>query len=65
MEMKMKVHKDGTTFLPLPVSMHKAVTGGCQCQYCVKHPNKTPMWDTLAGHPDERYSWVVHYPECA
>ena len=59
----METRKDGTTFIPLPHTMRKPITGGCQCPYCHAHPHQIPMWDTLAGHPDERYSWVVHYPE--
>lgn len=59
----MKTTTDGTVFLPLPKSMHRPITGGCQCKFCHEHPDMTPMWDTLAGHPDERHTWVVHYPE--
>jgi hypothetical protein len=61
----METRKDGTTFMPLPSTMHKPITGGCECPFCHAHPDKTPMWDTLAGHPDKRYTWVVHYPELA
>lgn len=61
--MTMKTTNDGTVFLPLPKTMHRPITGGCQCGFCSKHPDRTPMWDTLAGHPNERYTWVVHYPE--
>lgn len=61
----MEIMDDGTVFLPLPEKMWRPVPFGCECTYCKAHPNKPPMWDTLAGHPDKEWTWVVHYPELA
>lgn len=59
---RVKKHKDGTMFVPLPLEVQRPVTGGCQCSYCKDHPDKTPMWDTLALHPEQDVTWTVHYP---
>jgi hypothetical protein len=50
-----------TTFVSLPVPLQRPITGGCQCAFCKAHPNRPPMWDTLAT--DGVDSWTVHYPE--
>jgi hypothetical protein len=54
----------GTVFVALPAALHREIAGGCQCGFCKEHPDKTPMWDTLAiDAAAERHTWVVHYPE--
>lgn len=53
-----------TVFVPLPPRLHAAIAGGCQCPYCKRHPERTPMWDTLAT-AEGCAPWVVHYPELA
>jgi len=54
---------DVTVFMPLTYNLRRVINGGCQCPHCKAHPHEVPMWDTLAAHPDSKYSWVVHYPE--
>jgi hypothetical protein len=61
--MSAKTANDGTVFLPLPNEWQRPIKGGCQCPYCHAHPERPPMWDTLAGHPDTRHTWLVHYPD--
>lgn len=53
--------RESTTFIRLPDSLQRPITGGCQCSYCKAHPAKAPAWDTLAS--DGKTSWTVHYPE--
>lgn len=61
----MRITSDGTVFLPLPAAMRRPIIFGCNCPFCKAHPNETPSWDTLAGHPDQRWTWTVHFPEVA
>ena len=56
----------GTLFVALPVELQRTIEGGCQCPHCKAHPDKTPMWDTLAIDASaRRHTWTVHYPELA
>ena len=42
--------RNSTYFVALPIEVQKPVPGGsCQCPYCKAHPDKPPMWDTLAN----------------
>lgn len=51
-----------TLFIRLPHTLRKPISGGCNCPYCMTHPNQAPKWDTLAV--DEKgNSWTVHHPE--
>lgn len=57
-----------TLFVPLPVSAQSPISGGCSCSFCTKHPDRKPMWDTLAiaaDRPDHDRdtTWTVHFPE--
>jgi hypothetical protein len=38
-------------------------TRGCACAYCKAHPDQVPKWDTLAVHPQSRWTWRVHMPD--
>lgn len=58
----MQTLADGTVLLNLPQTMWRPITGGCTCQFCKSHPDLFPSWDTLACHPDQRHTWVVHNP---
>jgi hypothetical protein len=54
----------GKLFVALPVELQRTIEGGCSCAYCKAHPDKTPMWDTLAiDARAQRHTWTVHYPE--
>jgi hypothetical protein len=56
----------GTLFVALPAELQRTIEGGCQCLYCKDHPDKPPMWDTLAiDAKAQRHTWTVHYPELA
>lgn len=55
--------RDGTLFVALPPAAQTAIGYGCECPYCKAHPDKTPMWDTLAVAPHHNRTWTVHYPE--
>jgi hypothetical protein len=57
------IHRNGTSFVALPVEAQRPIAGGCQCPYCQNHPDKTPMWDTLAIGADSPFAWTVHYPD--
>lgn len=62
----MKTLDDGTVVMPLPHLMRRPISGGCQCPFCKTHPDRTPMWDALAGHPkDPGFTWTIHYPDLA
>jgi hypothetical protein len=50
-----------TYFARLPASYQKPITWGCECSFCKQHPDRAPMWDTLAT--DGVDTWVVHHPE--
>ena len=56
-------------FIPLPVEMQTPIKGGCECSFCKEHPEKVPMWDTLAVYANAP-DWIkddtavtIHYPE--
>ena len=58
-----KVTKRGETyFVALPADAQRQIAGGCQCAWCLTHPDRTPMWDTLAIG-EASHAWTVHYPE--
>jgi hypothetical protein len=58
-----KTHRIGKTmFIPLPVKVQQPIDG-CDCKFCKAHPDRKPMWDTLAISPDSERTWTVHYPE--
>lgn len=59
-----------TIFIELPKEAQRPIDGGCVCTFCKAHPDRKPMWDTLAvsaeypeypGRTDT--AWTVHYPE--
>ena len=56
-------HRNGTSFVALPAETRRPIDGGCQCAYCKAHPDKRPMWDTLAISADATRAWTVHYPD--
>jgi hypothetical protein len=64
--LRVRASKDGSTlFVVLPPEACEPVEGGCSCDYCKAHPDRTPMWDTLAVASDPRdkpYTWLVHNP---
>ena len=63
MSMKAQLVKS-TVFIAAPVEARKDIKGGCQCPYCLAHPDKTPQWDTIAVDaqaPD--WAVFVHMPE--
>jgi hypothetical protein len=45
--------------------------GGCSCDYCKRHSENTPRWDTLVvplqyerkQHPRPDTAWTVHMPD--
>lgn len=55
-----------TIFVRLPDALQRPC-GTCRCPYCTAHPERPPMWDTLAvsvekSHPVD-YTWTVHMPD--
>lgn len=56
-------HRNGTSFVALPVEAQLPIPHGCSCPFCKAHPDKPPMWDTLAVSADEPRAWTVHYPD--
>ena len=60
--------KGNTIFIPLPPGMQIPIQFGCKCSFCKAHPDKVPMWDTLAIYekaPSNPWdtATTVHYPE--
>lgn len=54
-----------TIFIAAPIEARKDIVGGCQCKFCVAHPDKTPQWDTIAVDVKNPKggACLVHYPE--
>jgi len=52
-------------FVSLPSELRRPC-GGCNCDYCKKHPELEPSWDTLAvPTKEDGHTHVCHYPEFA
>ena len=56
-----------TVFVALPPEAWRPISGGCGCDYCKAHPDKTPMWDTLLVNPTANGTYsdrtsTCHYP---
>jgi len=55
-------------YLRLPKELQRDA-GGCTCDYCTRHPEEPPKWDTLAVPTNAElgsrraYSWTVHLPD--
>ena len=62
--------REGVMFIRLPDALQVPIDR-CGCPFCKAHPDKTPMWDTLAVHVDadprstrsQDYTWTVHMPD--
>jgi hypothetical protein len=58
-----------TILIPLPPEFWRPIEDGCQCTYCLAHPDTTPYWDTLALAQKPRagsrgeHTYMVHHPE--
>jgi hypothetical protein len=53
-----------TIFIALPADQQRPIEGACVCPFCVAHPDKQPMWDTLAvGKNSGRWTSLVHFPD--
>lgn len=62
-----KYSADGkTVWIRIPRSLAKPIEGGCQCTYCMEHPEITPLWDAVcvrtAPAKGMEYSATVHFP---
>lgn len=65
--MKVLGRNGGTLFVRLPDEL-QTPCNGCSCAWCKAHPDKTPMWDTLAiaiSKPSKGTdtTWTVHMPD--
>lgn len=70
--MQVRGLRGGTIFVRLPAELQATIEGGseqdgwanaCCCEYCKRHPNERPMWDTLAIPADGKgNTWTVHMP---
>jgi len=63
--------RPGHVYMRIPADLQKPITGGCSCSFCRQHPDRTPMWDTLAvttrapKDGDHDHAWTIHMPEQA
>jgi hypothetical protein len=56
--------RNDTVFVALPIEAQRPIAGGCSCDWCKTHPDRTPMWDTLAVPADGKgAAQTVHFPE--
>lgn len=64
MNMRTKQSGKDTIHVALPTDLQRPIKGGCSCGYCAAHPDRMPMWDTLAiPRNGEGYSYSVHFPD--
>lgn len=55
-----------TIFIAAPVEARRDIIGGCNCPYCVAHPDRVPQWDTIAVDvTDPKDATFIHHPEFA
>ena len=63
------IRRDASIFIPLPPAARRDIPGGCDCQWCLSHPECQPQWDTLSIATEapkngrDEYAVTVHYPE--
>lgn len=62
------IRQKDAIYVRIPPELQKPIEGGCCCNWCRKHPELTPAWDTLVV-PSVKpakgvdYTWTVHMPD--